>query len=56
MKAASGELSLTVITIVAIGIVIAFFTTVLWPQVQGNITEQWGNLESGAGHNMIILK
>lgn len=56
MKAASGELSLTVITIVAIGLVIAFFTTALWPRIQGNIDQQWTDLESGAGHDMIILK
>ena len=43
MKAATGELNLTVITIAAIAIVILFFTTVLWPNIQGSLNTQWGN-------------
>ena len=34
MKAATGELNLTVITLVAIGLIIAFFTAFLYPQVK----------------------
>lgn len=43
MKAASGELSLTVITIIAIGAVIGFFW-LLWPTIKSGITDQWDNI------------
>jgi hypothetical protein len=43
MKAATGELNLTVITIIAIGAVLAFFMGVLWPSIQKKLTEEWGN-------------
>ena len=43
MKAASGELSLTVITIIAIGAVIGFFW-LLWPTIQNSISSQWNNM------------
>lgn len=46
MKAATGELNLTVITLIAIGAVIAFFTTVMWPQIQGSINTQWKNIST----------
>ncbi len=45
MKAATGELNLTVITIVAIGAVIAFFTAFLWPNIQRNIEEGWDDID-----------
>lgn len=38
MKEASGELNMTVVTIVAIAAIGVFFYTFIWPQVQGNIT------------------
>ncbi len=44
MKAATGELSLTVITIIAVAAVIAFFTLVIWPNIQNSINSQWGNV------------
>ncbi len=57
MKAASGELSLTVITIIAIGLVIAFFTAVLWPNIKGSINSQWKSVDVDPSTvNMIILK
>ncbi len=43
MKAATGELNLTVITIIAIGAVLAFFMGVLWPSIQKKLTDEWGN-------------
>lgn len=43
MKAATGELNLTVITLVAVGAVIAFFW-VMWPSIQNTINAQWSNL------------
>lgn len=53
MKSASGELSLTVITIIAIGLVIAFFTGVIWPNIQNSINTQWNKVENPS---MIIIK
>lgn len=44
MKESTGELSMTVITIVAIVAIAGFVTTWLWPTVQTWIQGQWGNL------------
>lgn len=44
MKAAVGELNLTVITIIAIGAIITFFTIVLWPQISESIQNGWDNI------------
>lgn len=50
MKAATGELNLTVITIIAIAAVIGFFTYSLWPRIQGTIDKQWNTVtEGGSG-------
>ncbi len=38
MKAATGELNLTLITVVAIGALLALFTAVLWPAIKKRIT------------------
>lgn len=38
MQAATGELNLTLITVVAIGLVAALFATVIWPNIKGKIT------------------
>ena len=46
MKAATGELNLTVITLIAIAAVIGFFW-LLWPGIQETINAQWGNINSG---------
>ena len=51
MKAATGELNLTVITIVAIGAVIAFFTAFLWPAIQKSIKEGWGKVKESSPSN-----
>ena len=40
MKAATGELNLTVITLIAIAAIIGFFW-VMWPQIQNSINHQW---------------
>lgn len=49
MKAATGELNLTVVTIIAIGLIALFFTTVLWPQIQESIQGGWDDINnSGA--------
>lgn len=45
MKAATGELNLTVITLIAIAAVIGFFWF-LWPIIQTAINTQWANISS----------
>ena len=46
MKAATGELNLTVITLIAIAAVIGFFLYALWPRIQETIGAQWDKVES----------
>ncbi len=46
MKAATGELNLTVITIIAVAAIIGFFWF-LWPTIQNSINSQWSNISSG---------
>lgn len=43
MKAATGELNLTVITLIAIAAVIGFFW-IMWPNIQNSITTQWESI------------
>ncbi len=38
MKEATGELNMTVVTVVAIAAVAAFFYAFVWPGIQNNIT------------------
>ena len=45
MKAATGELNLTVITLIAIAAVIGFFW-IMWPQIQQSINTQWENIST----------
>ena len=40
MKEATGELNMTVITVVAIAAIGAFFLTFVWPNVKNNIREK----------------
>lgn len=44
MKEATGEMNMTVVTIIAIGAIIAFFW-LMWPGIQKTISNQWGNLD-----------
>lgn len=46
MKAATGELNLTVITLIAIAAVIGFFWLIMWPNIQNSINSQWSNISS----------
>ena len=46
MKEASGELNMTLITIIAVGIIGAIFYA-LWPQIQKAINGKWSDVESG---------
>ena len=45
MKEASGELNLTVITLVAIAAVIGFFW-IMWPNIKDSINTQWQNISN----------
>ena len=53
MKAATGELNLTVITLIAIAAVIGFFWF-LWPIIQTAINTQWANISSDYNGSMIV--
>lgn len=53
MKAATGELNLTVITLIAIAAVIGFFW-IMWPNIQESINSQWENI-SGDYEGYIIV-
>ena len=46
MQAATGELNLTVITLIAIAAVIGFFW-LMWPSIQESLNTQWSNISSG---------
>lgn len=48
MKAATGELNLTVITLLAIAAVIAFFW-LMWPSIKNSINEGWSNVNTYKG-------
>ena len=43
MKAATGELQLTVITMIAIAAVIGFFW-LMWPSIKNSIGSQWDSI------------
>ena len=47
MKAATGELNLTVITLIAIAAVIGFFWA-MWPTIKGSVTQQWNNVSTSS--------
>ena len=52
MKEATGELNMTVVTIIAIGAVIAFFW-VMWPKIQETINGTWDNISTTPEDNGI---
>lgn len=52
MKAATGELNLTVITIVAIALVIGFFSYVFWPKIQDTLNGQWDTISGGSSNQV----
>ena len=45
MKAATGELNLTVITLIAIAAVIGFFW-IMWKPIKRSINSQWNNIST----------
>jgi LPXTG-motif cell wall-anchored protein len=48
MKEATGEMNMTVITIIAIGAILGLFWF-LWPQVKNSIFKTWDDI--GGDHN-----
>lgn len=48
MKAATGELNLTVITLIAIAAVIGFFW-IMWDPIKESINTQWSNISTYEG-------
>lgn len=56
MKAASGELNLTVITLIAIAAVIGFFW-IMWPNIQNSLNTQWDKISnSKPAGGMIVIQ
>ena len=47
MKEASGELSMTLITIIAVGVIVGIFAA-FWPQIRNAINDRWGTFEEEA--------
>lgn len=45
MKEASGELNMTVVTIIAIAAIAAFFSMFLWPAIRNTINNNWKNTD-----------
>jgi len=48
LKEATGELNMTVVTIIAIGAIIAFFWF-MWPQISTTIQNTWNNISGSGG-------
>ena len=48
MKEASGELNMTLITIIAIAAIATLFVTVFLPMIQKSIEDKWNNNEDYA--------
>lgn len=45
MKEATGEMNMTVVTIIAIGAIVAFFW-IMWPKIQETISGQWSDISA----------
>ena len=46
MKEATGELNMTVITIIIISAIVAFFW-LMWPRIKNTINNQWDTINTG---------
>ena len=49
MKAATGELNLTLITVVALGLLLALFTGFMWPSIKEKLTSSWDDTGASEG-------
>lgn len=56
MKAATGELNLTVITLIAIAAIIAFFWVIFNNNIKPTITNQWNNISTSKGDDSSTSK
>lgn len=54
MKAATGELNLTVITLIAIAAVIGFFW-IMWPNIQNSLNTQWESISGSQPNTGFIV-
>ena len=54
MKEASGELSMTLVTIIAVGVIVAIFAA-FWPRIQNTINNRWKNFENDAVKKSTIV-
>ena len=50
MKDATGELNLTVISMIAIAAFIGFFW-IMWPQIKNSINTQWSSISTAQSVN-----
>ena len=48
MKEASGELSMTLVTIIAVGVIVGIFA-LFWPQISNTINNVWGGFTENIG-------
>ena len=55
MKEATGEVSMTVVTLVAIGVIGAILAF-MWPQIQNSITNLWGGAENSGAYDPYAKK
>ena len=55
MKEATGELNMTVVTIIAIGAIIGFFW-VMWPQISSTIDKTWNSISGNNGADVTCPK
>lgn len=55
MKAATGELNLTVITMIAIAAIIGFFW-MMWPAIKNSINNQWDDVNTIGSKNNSVVK
>lgn len=53
MKEASGELSMTLVTIIAVGVIVMIFAA-FWPQIQKTINNRWNNFENDVKPSTIV--
>lgn len=49
MQAATGELNLTLITVVALGLLLALFTGFMWPSIKEKLQGGWDDTGAAEG-------
>lgn len=49
MQAATGELNLTLITVVALGLLLALFTGFMWPSIKEKLESGWTDTGAAEG-------